>query len=129
LNSGYSAPETINAARHTQHIFSVKCEIATLALRERTDVNAVFGIDAHALQRSLIGNWRHDQLARVLEGNEAHIEEMVHRRHQQEPIFAIEPLLVAAVAPRLYVARDQMLHSFDIGDAAGTLYGSYIVPE
>ena len=54
-----------------------------------------------------IGNRRHDQLSSCLEGNEALVKQMIDRRCQQEAILAIEPLLVAAVAPRLDVTRDR----------------------
>src|ERR1700676_157323 len=48
---------------------------------------------------------------------------------QQQPILAVELLLIAAVAPRLDVAGDQVLHALDPGDAAGVLDRAHVVPK
>lgn len=47
----------------------------------------------------------------------------------QQAVLAVEPLLVAAVAPRLDVARDQVLHALHPRDAAGMLDRAHVVAE
>ena len=59
-----------------------------------------------------------DELAVVFEANEASIEQMIDARRQQQAIFAVEPLLVGRVPPRLAMAGDQVDRIFDAGDTA-----------
>ena len=66
-----TARKSPESAGHAQHILAVKFQVLPLTLGKRADVHVVPGIDAHLLEGSLIGHWRHDQPPGVLEGNEA----------------------------------------------------------
>jgi hypothetical protein len=47
---------------------------------------------------------------------------MIDRRRQQQPVLAVETLGIVAVAPRLAVARAQMLDAIDARDPAAPLH-------
>ena len=68
-----------------------------------------------------MGHRRHQQPPVVPERDEPAIEEMIDRRREQQPVLAVEPLGVVAVAPRLAVAGAQVLGAVDPGDAAALL--------
>src|SRR5690349_13647108 len=54
---------------------------------------------------------------------------MVHGRCQEQAILTIESLFVAAVAPRLDVARNQVLHALDLSNAAGMFDRTHVVSK
>src|SRR5690606_9050276 len=64
---------------------------------------------------------RHDHLTVVFETDETSVEEMVDARRQQQPVLAVEPLLIGRVTPWLAVAGSQVLVTIHSSDAAGTL--------
>src|SRR5439155_2426431 len=92
-----------DAAGHAQHVLAMELQILPLALREGADVHIGVSVDSHTLERDRVRHRRHDQLSRVLKGDEPLVEQVVHRRGQQQAVLAVEPLLVAAVPPGLYV--------------------------
>src|SRR5579883_2223053 len=107
------------AARHAQHVLAVKLEIPSLPLGECADICSGVAIDSHALEGHRVRHGRYEQLSPVLERDESLVEQVVHRRGQEQTIFAIEALLIAAVSPGLNVARDQVLHALHSGNTAG----------
>jgi len=54
--------------------------------------------------------------------NEAAIEEVINRWGEEQPILAVEALLVRAVAPWLDVAGPQIVRALDTGDTTTRLY-------
>src|SRR6185437_11148239 len=103
--------------------------IPSLPRGECTDIRSGVAIDSHPLEGHRVRYGRYDQLSRVLERNESLVEQVVHRRGQEQTIFAIEALLIAAVSPGLNVARDQVLHALHTGDPACMLNRAHVVPE
>src|SRR5262249_7433526 len=95
--------------RPQQYGVSVKVEEPALAGRKAADVDEPVGLNAHAFQRRRVRHGRDDQDARVLEADEAAVEQVVDGGRQQQSVFAVQPLLVRAVAPRLAVAGDKVL--------------------
>jgi hypothetical protein len=65
--------------------------MSALSLAEASDIYDAFGFDPHAIETS----------PGILEANESAIEQVVYGGSQKDPIFAIEPLVVVGIAPRL----------------------------
>jgi len=52
-----------------------------------------------------VHHWRYQDVAVVIEADESPIEEVIGVWSEQQAVFAVQPLLVARIAPRLAVAR------------------------
>ncbi len=65
-----------------------------LTAGEAADIDRTFDINAHALERRSIGDWRDDEFAVVVEADEPTIEEVIDAGRQEEAVLAVEPLLI-----------------------------------
>lgn len=115
--------------RHAKHVFSVIAQMGSLTLRETADIDSPIAIDTHPLERFGIGHRGYDQLPRILERYEPFVEQMIHRRREEETVLSVQPLLVAAVPPRADMARDEVLHSIHPGYPARVLDASHLFPK
>ena len=55
-----------------------------------------------------MGDGRNDEPSIVLEADEATVKEVVYTRGQEEPVLAIQSLLIRGITPGLAMARDEM---------------------
>ena len=101
-------------------------EIQKLSLpgREWADVDDLSGSDSHLCYRWLVGDRRDDQLPIVFEPDKAPVKQVVNRRREQQPVLAVQPLLVRRVASRFAVARDQVHKVRHAGNSTGSLIPS-----
>ena len=90
-------------------------EIATLPLSERTDVDASRRVYSHAAQRRQVRHWRNQDVTIVLEADEPAIKQVIDTRRQEQPIFAIQALVITRVTPRFAMTRPQMLNAIHSG--------------
>jgi hypothetical protein len=108
----------LRADRLKQDGIPVKIEELFLAAGEATYVDNLVGIDAHSLERRMVGDRRDYEVSVVFEANEPAIEEMINARRQEQAILAVKSLLVARVPPRLAVTCHQVHWIVDAGDTA-----------
>ena len=52
-----------------------------LAAGEPSHCDNLFSVDAHAVERGTMSNWRDYELSVILEANEPAVEEMINARH------------------------------------------------
>ena len=70
-------------------------KVALLPLSKFTDVHSATCIDPHPAQGGRIRARRDQQVAILLEGDEACIEKMVDRGSQKQTVFSIEAFVIA----------------------------------
>jgi hypothetical protein len=114
------------SSRHPQYILSVVIEEFPLPFREHAHIHLSVRLDPHLQQRRPIRHRRDDQVAAVLERDEAFVEEVIDRRRQQQSVLAVEALFIGAVAPRFGMARDQVLQPLHLRHATGALDALHI---
>src|SRR5260370_858088 len=64
-------------------------------------------------------NWRDDEIARILEPDEAPVEKMVDARCQEQTVLSVQPFYVGGVSPRFAMAGHQMAEIVHARNAAG----------
>jgi hypothetical protein len=101
-----------------QHRVPVKVEKPPLTLGESADVDDALRLDTHALKRRHVCNRRHDEVAGILEADEAPVEQVVDAGRQQQSVLPIEPLIVRRVPPRFAVAGHKVNWVLDSCDPA-----------
>ena len=82
----------------------MEVEKPPLALGESADVNDLLRLDAHSLKGRPVSDRGHDEVAGILEADEAPVEQVVDAGRQQQSILPIEALVIRRVPPGLAVA-------------------------
>ena len=72
----------------------MKVEKPPLALAESADVDDALRLDTHALEGRLVCDRRHDEVAGILEADEAPVEQVIDAGRQQQSILPIEPFQI-----------------------------------
>src|SRR5512134_3227168 len=99
---------TSGANRLKQDSVPMKIEELLLAAGEPSHIDNPCRVNAHALERGTMSNRGDYELAIVLKADEAPIEEMINAGGQEQPILAVQSLLVRRVPPRLAVTGNEM---------------------
>lgn len=72
----------------------MKFEIPTLALGKPANVDCLLGLNPHPLERGKVRDAGDDQLAGILEPDEATVKQMVDAGSEQQAVLPIQPFLV-----------------------------------
>lgn len=73
----------------------MKFQIAPLAIRKPSDIGRAPRINSEAGQRSGMNHWRYQDVAVVVETDEAPVEQVIGVGGEQQTVFTVQPLLVA----------------------------------
>ena len=79
-----------------------------MSFRKRSDANNVLGLNTHVMQRWSMRDGRNNQHAGIFKADESTIKQLIDARRQEQPVFTVEPLLVARIPPGLAVAGDEV---------------------
>ena len=115
--------------RFEKDITPVKGEILFLVRRECSDVQETVQRKSHPSQAVPLRNRGDHEVPAVREGDEATVEEPVEIRGQEEPILAVETLLVRGRPPGLDMAGDEEFRVIDSRDPTTLLQGKDALSE
>lgn len=108
----------LSAGRLEQDGTPMEIQELFLAAGKPSHIDNFHGVDPHPLERRAVGDRGDYKPSVVFEANEPAIEEMIDARCKKQSVFAVEPLFIGRVPPRLAVTGYQVHGIFDAGDAA-----------
>ena len=107
----------------------MKLQKLLLTACEGPDVHNHFCFDTPALQRWLVSDRRHDQLAAVLEADESSIKKMIDARGTRRPVQGnLDPLALRVGGTALDRSIDLILKAFSQGPFIFNL-GHGVLPD
>ena len=102
-----------------KHLSPMKVQKVPLVAIERLRLRRRIGIHAHPFKRTNVRHPRDKELAVVVEADEPPIKQVIRTGGHEQPVGALQALVVGAFPPRLDMASDQVRRIIHKRDPAG----------